>query len=248
MNLANLFLLFPLSVLGKTVYHQPHNMTFASPHIRAPQFTTILKNPYYNFNLSLSSSPLHISRSFVTPDNNQQLLYLASSPINTLDRIPPTPSDHVLTISASSPNCAIDLNTIILETPQNSFFHLKIQSSSGQLGTITNIPAASWLLEEWLNDTSPRGGLDYTPRRYIFPYRYSPSEDWGPGWKRMDWVKIWGGWVDPSSVEDFWVSEEESREWREVAERAGWDNTRGIEGTGKWGLDDVVMRRTCEEE
>lgn len=54
------------------------------------------------------------------------------------------------------------------------------------------------------------------------------------GWKRVRWLKIWGGYVRPGEEWGEWVPEEV------VAGGEG-----GVEREG-WGLDNLVLRKRCE--
>lgn len=54
------------------------------------------------------------------------------------------------------------------------------------------------------------------------------------GWKRVRWLRIWGGYVRPGEEWGEWVPEEV------VAGDEG-----GMEREG-WGLDNLVLRKRCE--
>lgn len=109
---------------------------------------------------------------------------------------------------------------------------MKLEGSNGQLALIGATPDTNWWYDEWLED--PAGGLDETPRRAKLPGVSGTGEDWGIGWKRMKWVKIWAGWSQPGGV------------WEGDLDRAGWNGTVGVAGTGMWGIDEIIVRRRCD--
>ncbi|TGZ83759.1 hypothetical protein EX30DRAFT_338371 [Ascodesmis nigricans] len=158
---TTIFFLLPLLTAAT------HNMTFASPHIRASQLSTPIQNPYYTFTVRhVSSDPVYIHRQPTnsTSEQQQQLIHLpsiftsgtypsfdAGSLFYDTPPVAPTPPDNAIEIALDqSDDCAsgeFDLAGITVEFEKERGLKLWVVASTGQWGNVDIAPPWDWSRE-----------------------------------------------------------------------------------------------------